>query len=98
MWKCVYRTEFDPSKQGTEHERHPRLYQPDRSTAAEHSIESGHRIKFPETEVLAKRSGSMDQLVKEAIAIIRHQFIKAFPTHTHTSRKYQEDTKEHKIV
>jgi hypothetical protein len=36
---------------------------------AEHSTPSGHWIKFQETEVLAKISGCMDQLVKEAMEI-----------------------------
>jgi hypothetical protein len=30
------------------------LHQPDKAAVAEHSIESGHRIKFHETEILAK--------------------------------------------
>jgi hypothetical protein len=49
-----------------EHEGHLRLYQPDNSAVAEHSIESGNRIKFHETEVLAKTPGYTDQLAKEA--------------------------------
>jgi hypothetical protein len=39
---------------------------------AEHSTESGHWIKFHEIEVLAKTSGYMDQLAKEAIEIKLH--------------------------
>jgi hypothetical protein len=39
---------------------------------AERRIHSGHRIKFHETEVVAKISGYMDRLVKEAIAIKLH--------------------------
>jgi hypothetical protein len=33
---------------------------------AEHSIESGHSIKFQDAEVLAKTSGYIELLVKEA--------------------------------
>jgi hypothetical protein len=39
------------------------------STLTELSTESGHRIKFDETEVLAKTSGYMDRLVEEATEI-----------------------------
>jgi hypothetical protein len=39
---------------------------------AEHSIESGHWIKFHEIEALDQISGYMDQLAKEAIEIKLH--------------------------
>jgi hypothetical protein len=39
---------------------------------AEQSIESGHWIKFHEIEVLAKTSGYVDQLAKEAIEMKLH--------------------------
>jgi hypothetical protein len=39
---------------------------------AEHSIESGYRIKFHETEVLAKMSGYMDRLAKEVTEMKLH--------------------------
>jgi hypothetical protein len=42
------------------------LYQLDMSAVTEHSTQSHHWIKFPETEVLAKASGYMDQFAKEA--------------------------------
>jgi hypothetical protein len=45
------------------------MYQPAKSAVAEHSTESGHRIKFHETEGLAETSGYMERLVKEAIEI-----------------------------
>jgi hypothetical protein len=48
------------------------LYQLDNSALAEHSIESGHWIKFHETEVLAKTSGHMNWLLKEATEIKLH--------------------------
>jgi hypothetical protein len=48
------------------------LYQPDKPAVAEHSTVSGHLIKFPETEVLAKTSGCMARLVKEPIEIRLH--------------------------
>jgi hypothetical protein len=41
-------------------------------TVAEHRIESGHRINFHETEILAETSDCMDRLVKEAIEIKLH--------------------------
>jgi hypothetical protein len=46
-----------------------RLYQPDKSAVAEHSIELGYWIKFSDTEVLAKTMGCVDWLIKEAIEI-----------------------------
>jgi hypothetical protein len=39
---------------------------------AERGIESGHRFKFHETEVVARISGYMDRLVKEPITIKLH--------------------------
>jgi hypothetical protein len=40
------------------------MYQPDKSTVAEHSTESGCQIKLHETKTLANTSGYMDKLVK----------------------------------
>jgi hypothetical protein len=55
MWESVYRTDGSiPLKQGAKNMSG--LYQPDKSAVAEHSTESGHRIKFHETEVPAKTS------------------------------------------
>jgi hypothetical protein len=39
---------------------------------AEHSTDSGHWNKFQETEVLAKTSGYMDQLVKDVREVRLH--------------------------
>jgi hypothetical protein len=49
--------------------------QTDKSAVVEHTNESGHRVEFRETEILAKISGYMDQLVKEATEIILHSNI-----------------------
>jgi hypothetical protein len=38
----------------------------------EHSTESGHRIESPETKVLAKTSGYMDELVRETVDVKLH--------------------------
>jgi hypothetical protein len=38
----------------------------------EHSTESGHQIKFRDTEVLARISGVMEELVKLAMEIKLH--------------------------
>jgi hypothetical protein len=48
------------------------LYQQEKSTVAGHSIKSSHQIKFHETKVLARSSGYMDQLVKEATKLKLH--------------------------
>jgi hypothetical protein len=37
-----------------------RLYQPDKSAVAEHSIEEGHRFNCKETGILARTMGCMD--------------------------------------
>jgi hypothetical protein len=55
-----------------EHALHICLYQPDKSAAAEHCIETGHKIIFYETTVPARTSGYMEHLVKEAIEIQLH--------------------------
>jgi hypothetical protein len=40
---------------------------------AEHGLESGHRIEFYETEVVAETSGYMNRLVEEAMDIKLHR-------------------------
>jgi hypothetical protein len=47
------------------------LYQLDMTAVTEHSTQSGHWIKFQQTEVLAKASGYMDQLAKKEATEIR---------------------------
>lgn len=42
-----------------------RLYQPNESAVAEHSIESDHRIEFHDTEVPAETSAYAGRLIKE---------------------------------
>jgi hypothetical protein len=48
------------------------LYELDKSAVAEYGIESGHSIKFQETEVLANTSGYMDQFVKDTTELRLH--------------------------
>jgi hypothetical protein len=64
-----------------EHDQHLHSYELDKSAVAEHGIESGHWIKFQETEVLAKtiqfnsiqfNSGYMDQPVKDTTELRLH--------------------------
>jgi len=52
-----------------EHERCIRLEYPDKSAVAQHCIETGHRIDFSATSILAKSSGYWDQVIGEALAI-----------------------------
>jgi hypothetical protein len=52
-----------------EHQRYARLYQPEKSAVAEHSISMGHHINFSSTSMLYRTSGYLDHLVKEAIEI-----------------------------
>jgi hypothetical protein len=55
----VYVMYTDRSSETTckERTRHLHVYQPDKSTVAEHSIELGHQIKFKDTELLGKPAG-----------------------------------------
>lgn len=48
------------------------MYQPEKSTIVEHSIELEHRLKFQDTKILAKTSVYMDQLVYESTEIWLH--------------------------
>ncbi|KAJ4446135.1 hypothetical protein ANN_12827 [Periplaneta americana] len=52
-----------------EHQRIIRLYYPDKSAVAQHSLETGHKIDFGATTILDKTSGYWDLVIKEAIEI-----------------------------
>ncbi|XP_046406226.1 uncharacterized protein LOC124171132 [Ischnura elegans] len=52
-----------------EHERCIRLYYPNKSAVAEHSLENGHRIKFQDTEIICHANNYWDRVVKEAVEI-----------------------------
>ncbi|KDR16514.1 hypothetical protein L798_09949, partial [Zootermopsis nevadensis] len=56
----------------TEHKRHIRLVQPEKSAMAEHKFETGHNIDFVNTTVLEKTTGYMDRKIKEAVEIKLH--------------------------
>jgi hypothetical protein len=55
-----------------EHQRHIHLEHPDKSAAAEHSIEFEHRIQFHNTSILAAKSHKMDLITVEVIEIELH--------------------------
>jgi hypothetical protein len=55
-----------------EHQQHIRLEQKDKSAVAEHCVDSGHRILFHDTSVLATKTRYMDCIVREAIEIELH--------------------------
>jgi hypothetical protein len=55
-----------------EHMRHVRLQQPEKSTVAEQSIDTAHRIDFNDTSKLCTPTRYMDRLVKDAIEIRLH--------------------------
>ncbi|KAJ4427829.1 hypothetical protein ANN_25608 [Periplaneta americana] len=51
------------------HQSCMRLYYPDKSAVAQHSLETGHKIDFSATSILDKTSGYWDLVIKEAIEI-----------------------------
>jgi hypothetical protein len=57
-----------------EQQRHIRLDHPDKSAAAEHSIDQGHRIQFHNSSILVTKIRYMDRIVREAIEIELHPY------------------------
>jgi hypothetical protein len=57
-----------------EHQRHIRLYHPDKSAIAEHSIDQGHRIQSHDASILATKTRYIDCVVREAIEIELHPY------------------------
>jgi hypothetical protein len=55
-----------------EHQRHIRLEHPEKSAVAEHSVDSGHRILFHSTSILAAKTLYMAGIVREALEIELH--------------------------
>jgi hypothetical protein len=55
-----------------EHEHHIQLHQLEKSAVAEHCIETCHKIGFGEATILARSTGYMDILVKDAVEIRLH--------------------------
>ncbi|XP_046391599.1 uncharacterized protein LOC124159733 [Ischnura elegans] len=53
----------------TEHRRHFRLGQPEKSAVAEHSISSDHAICWEKTKVLCRKEKFWERLAREAIEI-----------------------------
>ena len=57
----------------TEHKRHCRLMQPEKSAIAEHAIVEDHRIDFDGSEALLTEDRFWPRKIKEALLIRRHQ-------------------------
>ncbi|XP_046388240.1 uncharacterized protein LOC124157496 [Ischnura elegans] len=62
-------TEHTIEKQLKEHKRCIRLYYPNKSAVAKHSLENGHRIKFQNTEIICHANNYWDHVVKKAAEI-----------------------------
>jgi hypothetical protein len=56
----------------TQHERHLRLAQTDKSAIAEHSFNQNHRVRPEDTKLLAIKTGYMERLIREATEIELH--------------------------
>ncbi|XP_046391246.1 uncharacterized protein LOC124159465 [Ischnura elegans] len=52
-----------------EHERCIRLYYPNKSAVAEHSLENGHRINFQDTKLICQAKNYWDRVLKESVEI-----------------------------
>jgi predicted GIY-YIG superfamily endonuclease len=56
-----------------EHERYIKLFYPEKSGLAEHSITEKHRILFSDTKIISKSSNYWDRIIKESLAILQER-------------------------
>jgi hypothetical protein len=69
---CIGQTDCCDDTGLKDHQRHIRLEHPDKSAVCEHTVDSGHRILFHDTSILATKTRHMDRIVREAIEIELH--------------------------
>jgi hypothetical protein len=69
---CIGQTGCSIETRVKEHQRHIRLYHPEKSVVAEHSINLGYQIQLLNTNILTKQSRRTDWVIREVIEIKLH--------------------------
>jgi hypothetical protein len=63
---CIRQTGNSIETKIKEHPQHIRLYYLEKSAVAEHSINMDHCILFHDTNIMAKKSGCMEHIIRKS--------------------------------